>query len=254
MEESKDLYNNSELRGNVISWIPFEKEDRVLEIGGEAGAITNALAGLCAGVDSVECDETLAKASEERFKDVKNVCCLHGRLDEMEEKLQPEYDAVVISGALKYADRYAANAQELLELSVKKLKKNGRLILIAENKYGLKYFAGAREKYMKGLYSTLEGYDEKEGVVLYSKRAMTDMLERAGITSYKVYYPYPDYVYTSEVYSDDYLPKEGSLNDNLWNLDEDRLMVFDESKAFDQIIKDGLFDMFANSFLIIGQI
>ncbi len=67
---------------------------------------------------------------------------------------------------------------------------------------------------------------------------------------YKFYYPYPDYKLPSVIYSDEYLPKQGELNRNICNFDRDRLVLFDEGKVFDQVIKDGLFPLYSNSFFI----
>ena len=38
------MYHFSHIRGNIVSWLPITKEDKVLEIGAGCGAITGALA------------------------------------------------------------------------------------------------------------------------------------------------------------------------------------------------------------------
>ena len=53
------------------------------------------------------------------------------------------------------------------------------------------------------------------------------------------------------IYSDHFLPKEGELNMIQYNFDRDRIRLFDETKVFDSIIKDGKFPEFSNSFLVI---
>ena len=52
------------------------------------------------------------------------------------------------------------------------------------------------------------------------------------------------------IYSDENLPKPGSLSDNIRNFDRRRLVLFDEKEAFDSLIQDGLFPLFSNSFLV----
>ena len=76
------------------------------------------------------------------------------------------------------------------------------------------------------------------------------MFKENGIEDYKFYYPYPDYKFPLKVFSDEYLPKVGELNTNLQNFDRDRMLLFDEAKAFDNIIREGLFPLYTNSFLV----
>ena len=35
------------------------------------------------------------------------------------------------------------------------------------------------------------------------------------------------------------------------NFDSDRIMLFDELKVYDNLIADGMFDFFSNSFMVI---
>ena len=66
------------------------------------------------------------------------------------------------------------------------------------------------------------------------------------------YYPYPDYKLPMAIYSDKFLPSLGDLRNNMRNFDGDRVILFDEGKAFDNIIENGLFPEFSNSFLVIA--
>ena len=53
------------------------------------------------------------------------------------------------------------------------------------------------------------------------------------------------------IYSDEYLPKKGELNKNIWNFDRERLLLFDEEKVFDSLIDSRLFPLYSNSYLAI---
>ena len=79
---------------------------------------------------------------------------------------------------------------------------------------------------------------------------LEQMLQENGFSKFKFYYPYPDYKFPAVIYSDEYLPKPGELRKNQRNFDADRITLFDEGKAFDGILKSGLFPVFSNSFLI----
>ena len=53
------------------------------------------------------------------------------------------------------------------------------------------------------------------------------------------------------LYSDRYLPKVGELSNNIRNFDRDRMLLFDEKKVFDMLIREGLFGQYSNSFLVM---
>ena len=53
------------------------------------------------------------------------------------------------------------------------------------------------------------------------------------------------------IYSDKRLPNPGELTDNIRNFDRDRLVLFNEKYVFDSIVRDGMFDVFSNSFLVL---
>lgn len=47
------------------------------------------------------------------------------------------------------------------------------------------------------------------------------------------------------------LPKVGELSKNLRNFDADRMLLFDEKNAFDMVIREGIFPMYSNSYLVM---
>ena len=55
------LYHFSHIRENILSWIPFTGEEKVLEIGSGCGAVTGAL---CERVKEVTCIELSMKRSK----------------------------------------------------------------------------------------------------------------------------------------------------------------------------------------------
>ena len=67
-----------------------------------------------------------------------------------------------------------------------------------------------------------------------------------------MYYPYPERWFPMSMYSDHWLPGAGELNQNLRNFEGERLVLFDEEKVYDQIIADGRFPEFSNTFLIVA--
>ena len=55
----------------------------------------------------------------------------------------------------------------------------------------------------------------------------------------------------TSLHSDKYLPAYGELQDNVRNYDRDRLLLFNEKRAYECLINDGMYADFANSFEVI---
>ena len=54
----------------------------------------------------------------------------------------------------------------------------------------------------------------------------------------------------SQIFSDSFLPSEGMLHENNRNFDRSRMLLFDETRVYDSVARDGYFPDFSNSFLI----
>lgn len=264
------LYHLSEIRQNLIDWLPITKKMRVLECNAECGALTGKLLAMAGEVVSVTEDEVHAQVIRERCKDVGGrlkVIPAHSK--EMPDGWDiPEtldlqdvrrFDAILIAGDVY---RFRAKLTELGGL----LKEDGRLYVADANRLGLKYFAGCQEEYRGGYFTGIEGYDREDSAALgregaktgdrsnggrcYSRIEYTQMLENAGFEKLTFYYPYPDHKFPAAIYSDAWLPHKGELAENRRNFDRDRVESFDEQKVYDSLLAEGLFGSFANSFLI----
>ena len=247
------LYHLSHVRTNIIESLPIGKEDRVLEIGAGCGAITGKLAQKAKQVTCIELSKQRSLINANRNSEYDNIDILVGNFQDIERELNETYDYVTLIGVFEYAENYISAEDaygEFLRLVMSHVKKGGQLVVAIENKLGMKYWAGCREDHIGTYYEGLEGYPRSAGVKTFSKKEWETMLEEAGYTEYRFYYPYPDYKFPLALYSDAYLPKCGELKNNRINLDRDRLELFDESKVYDTIIKEGMYPEFANSFLI----
>jgi len=131
---------------------------------------------------------------------------------------------------------------------MRKLKPEGRLVLQLHNRFGMSYLAG-KPVLFNEYYTTLESTAEKSD--FYSLHGLENLLKEAEIDTYNKYYLDPDSDYTVHVFSDRYLPKDGDIVNRLTNVNYDRLQMFDESMAFGAAIKDGMYPIFANDYLIV---
>ncbi len=249
------LYHMSHIRQNIIDWMPMKKTDKVLEIGAGCGAITGALARKAGSVTCVDLSKKRSLVNANRHKDLDNIRIIVGNFQDIEPNLTEQYDYVTLIGVFEYAKGYIgteAPYTEFLRQVMSHLKPGGKLVIAIENRLGLKYWAGCREDHTGNLFEGLENYPNKEtGVRTFSRPALELLFDQAGLKKRQFYYPYPDYKLPMNVYSDEYLPKKGELNNNIWNFDRERMVLFDETKVYDSLLESGVFPLFSNSYLVV---
>lgn len=173
-------------------------------------------------------------------------------LSENTDNLEGMWDYIVVSDAFAKVPSYLDGKTpygEFFERLKAHLKPSGHVILAVDNRFGLKYFAGNKERLTGKYFEGLEGYGHSEGVRTFSKDSILSMVREAGFASVKTYYPYPDYRYMTAMYTDSHLPSVGELNKNKTNFGEERVLLFDETAVFDELIREGRFQEFSNSYL-----
>lgn len=257
IEEKKSwpvLYHLSPLRENIVEWIPMEADARVLEVGSGCGAITGALSRKAASVTCVDLSKKRSMINAYRHSECENVTIHVGNFKDIEPDLDTDYDYICLIGVFEYGQSYIGGEtpfEDFLEILLRHLSPQGRIVIAIENKYGLKYFAGCREDHLGTYFSGIENYASGGGVRTFSRRGLERIFKSCGVKQYGFYYPYPDYKFMTTLYSDAYLPGKGELSNNLRNFDRDRMVLFDEKSAFDGLVEDGLFSVFANSYLAV---
>lgn len=209
-----NVFTESYLRGNIVAWLPIQKKDSVCYIGDGRDVVAGRLRELSDCVACVPGEDEIPSGS--RFDYIISLCYVSGK------GMQTCFDH---------------------------LKETGAFILAAENAYGLKYFAGAKEVGSMKYFGAVEAV---EGSVAYTGEELEEALEAAGFASQQFYYPFPDCYFAMSIYSDDYLPKQGELIDQIGNFEAERLVLFDESRAFDALVTRGKFREFSNSYLVVA--
>lgn len=248
------LYHLSDVRKNILRWYDFGKESTVLEIGSGCGAVTGAICETAGFVTCVELSKRRSLINVNRNKIYDNFNIIVGNFESI--VFNEKYDYITLIGVLEYSPCYIGEQNPFIKMLKKTkdlLKEGGTLIIAIENKFGLKYFAGAKEDHTGRVYDGINSYKNVENVRTFTKEELSNMLFETGFNNLKYFYPMPDYKMPSVIYSDDYLPKRGELR-NISNVyDRDRNQIFDEEVVFDQLCADGKFDYFANSFLVFAR-
>ena len=124
-------------------------------------------------------------------------------------------------------------------------------MIAIEYKFGLKYWAGSREVHTGKFFDGLEGYiDTDSKVRTFSKEALKKIITDAGYGKAEFYYPFPDYKFPVQIFSDEYLPREDDLNIGLDTFDNTRMMLFNENRVYANLLKEKKFEFFENSLFI----
>lgn len=245
------FYHLTNIRKNIINWYPMKKNASVLEIGAGMGAITSTLCEKADRVVCVELSKRRATAIANRNPDRDNLEIMVGNLNDIEFK--EKFDYITLIGVLEYAPLYTNTQNPYIDFltNIKKwLKKDGKLLIGIENKLGMKYFAGAPEDHTNLKYDGIMGYENQNSVKTFGKKELKDLLNEVGFKYTKFYYPLPDYKLPNCIFSDDFLPDEQSMAHYNVYYYEGTKIAFDEKKAYQQTIKNGVFDIFANSFFV----
>lgn len=248
------LYHLSELRENIVDWIRIPKGAKVLEVGAGCGAITGALSRKAGSVTCVELSKKRSMINAYRHRDADNITIRVGNFEDIEPSLDEDYDFIFLIGVYEYAGSYIHGADpytSFLNIIKRHKKADGQIVIAIENRLGLKYFAGAREDHLGDYFSGIEDYPQGGPAKTFSRPALERQFASCGFEHPVFYYPYPDYKFMSTLYSDRRLPQAGELTANLLNLDRERILLFDEKNAYDAILRDGLYPVYSNSYLIL---
>lgn len=249
------MYHFSTIRTNILSWYPIKPGDKVLEIGSGCGAITGTIAEKAGTVTCVELSKKRSLINAYRNRERDNIEIRLGNFQDVEKKLPKDYDVITLIGVFEYAMLYI-DAEDpytaFLKQTASHLKPGGKLLIAIENRLGMKYWAGATEDHSGIFFEGIEGYlNEDSRARTFSKPELERLFTNAGFKNFKFYYPYPDYKFPMSVYSDEFQPHKGDLRANIANFDRKRWIIFDESKAYDSILDEGLFPLYSNSFLVV---
>lgn len=248
------LYHLSDIRENLLDWYEFGKESSVLEIGAGCGAMTGVLCRKAGQVTCIELSKKRSMINAVRNKNYGNLEIIVGNFEDI--KIDKKFDYVTLIGVLEYAPSYISGSNPFSAMLTKIrrfLKPGGKIVIAIENKFGLKYFAGATEDHTGNWFDGVEEYKKAKGVKTFSKKELERLLQENLYNDIEFYYPMPDYKMPTMVYSEEYLPKRGELRNISAVYDRERYELFDEEAVYDQFCDDGMFAYFANSFLIFAQ-
>ena len=215
---TKEIIAN--LNKNIISWYPIKENNTVLQIG-ENKHIFEELKTKTNAVDSIS--EKDLKTIQKKYNFVVLIGCF--------EKLNTELEIV-----------------ELLQTAQNCLTNDGKILLVMQNKFGMKYWTGEKISEKASPYESLVQHTEN----ILSLPKIKTILNNLQL-KYKFYYPLPDYKITNVIYTDEFMPDDESIDSRILTFcNNDEILNFSEREAYKQLIKEDkkLFPFFSNSYFI----
>jgi SAM-dependent methyltransferase len=254
-------YHLSHTRANLLR--PFRDTLRgtVLELGAGCGAVTRFLGETAKEVVAVEGSLRRCEINAERNRDANNVSIVASEISKF--TTSAKFDSVVAVGVLKYAAIFNDSPEPHLEFLKKistLLNPGGVVLLAIENKFGLKYLAGAPEDHIGiPMFGVEDKYTEK-GVRTFSRFELFSKFVQSGFTSIYFHSPIPDYKTVRAVISDDGLESEQFLSGELasqlskFDLQLPQYTSFDLTRSWIAAGEARLDSALSNSFLVEARV
>ncbi len=166
------------------------------------------------------------------------------------ESISGDWDYIVVTDAIETRD----NPCTVLKILRTHLKPNGKLFLMMNNRLGIRYFCGDRDKYSGTVSDCLEDYKNiaasKMNGRMYDKTQIKRIIENSGIKYYHFFSVYPNFENPARIFSENYIPNEDVTNRIYPSYNFPESVYIEEKTMYQQLIDNGMFHQMANAFLI----
>jgi 2-polyprenyl-3-methyl-5-hydroxy-6-metoxy-1,4-benzoquinol methylase len=246
----------------LLPFIELFKGKHVLEIGAGMGAITRQLGEIAETVTALEPSQVRIDGNKERCRDLKNVEFVAEGLSLYNSA--KKFDVVVVVGVLEYAgkiflpDSKTLPEEQFLNKCKSLLKEDGILIVAIENKLSLKYFSGNREDHTRKFSESIHNFPNKSGIKTFSQVELQNLLKSTGFKDQEFFSVYPDYKLPHTIASPLINKIDTDISHFLFQnysqeFHESKFNFIDEYVLMSELLKEGVLDHFANSFLVISS-
>ncbi len=229
--QTEELVN--EIQKGLLRWYDFKKDSVVLYIGKQREALAEMLTELslcvvCADPE-LTCDETWQRDYPDGFDYIISV-------EGLEKEAVPEKPLRAWRGMIK---------------------KDGRMLLGLNNRFGIRYFCGDRDPYTERNFDGIEGYrraySKKTDVFrgrCYSQCEIRHMLSDSGWQFAHFFSVLSDLKNPALIYSEDYLPEEDMVSRLLPSYHCPDTVFLEEMNLYGSLVENGMFHKMANAYLV----
>ena len=240
------LYHLSDVRKNLVRWYPFKANSSILEVSGELGALTDELCKKCLNVTTIASSKKHESIILERNKSFNNLKVIVGKFADI--NFDTKYDYILLNGSFEFSYMYVKGDNPYIEFLNKLkslLKKDGKILISTDNRFGIKYWCGASYPHTGRSFDGLNNQLNDAKSKSFNKDELSKIFDECGL-KYQFYYLFPDYRFPKVIYSDsfdvfvDYEPYY-STNAEL---------ILNEKKLYKEFFNNKCLDVFANSFFI----
>ena len=276
------LYAFSPLRENLVEWVEFEPDARVLQIGSDYGSFTGILAERAGEVVVLDPRDENLEVNRIRHGERSNVTYVRGDLRDQVEwkknelaKLKAESDgnsAIGIAGRNAelfkvYKSKSGTEASDIKDIMFRPFDYIvlGGFLMECKKEEAAELLREAAD-YLKPGGVMLAAVENETGVRYwmgapkqensYLEPEFRSLFEELTTTwggSFTMYYPVPDYRYPVAVYSDHYLPETGDVTNISARYDGPGFWFGSEEEAMAKACQNGMFTKFNNSFLGVWE-
>lgn len=245
------IYNYvSPLRKLLFEWYPFFEGCRILEVGGNMGELTGLFCDKGGSVVSIEKNETRADIIRFRCKKYKNIEVKSIPFQDI--SLLGKFDYIVVHNTFGLLKKYFLTPNpyvDFLKLLYNSLSSEGKILIAVNNRIGMQYLSGAVEELTKKRYTGINNFDGYDQVRTFSKTELSNLFEEAGFRNYKFYYPFPNYVFPTEIHTAESL-KYFNYGEKFFSTEYESPELFDLRYFSQTLQKESNIEVFANSFMV----
>lgn len=216
------LYALSEQRELLLEWYDFDPEGELLQIGADYGAMTGLFRTSVAQVTVLDEDANALRTVELRYPGAANIRYENGSLFDLKEERAEGFDYVVFAGTLQ------APYEEQLQAAKALLKPDGVLIVAVPNALGMKYFSGTADEANAMTKVQLAQLLQGDGSII----SCLITAHRSAFIRISIFPRRDDMTRVTPAY------------------DYPRYHMMDMGQKFDTACEAGLFDLYANSYLV----
>jgi cytidyltransferase-like protein len=159
------------------------------------------------------------------------------------------YDYIVVTSVWEGLEK----PEKLFSYLKCKLNKNGRLLVLMNNRLGLRYFCGDKDPYTGTVLDCLEDYINVAGRNngrMYDKAQMKGILHNSGFECFQFFSVFPGLGSPSLICAEDYTPNEDLTNRIFPAYNSPKTVFLEERLLYRQLSENNMLHGMANAYLV----